>query len=57
MGLVDDQVPPVKLLEHGLLYDEHLVRGDTHIPLPWQQHISDQGILGGGGKEGEDTGL
>ena len=45
MGLVDDQVPPVELLEDCLLNDEHLIGGDAHVPLAWQQHISDQGRL------------
>lgn len=45
VGLVNNQISPVEFLEHSLLDDEHLIGCDTHIPLSWQQHVSDQGSL------------
>lgn len=45
VGFVNHQVPPVELLEHCLLDDEHLVRRDAHIPLTWKQHVSNEGRL------------
>ena len=53
VSLVDDQVAPVELLEDGLLPDDHLVGGDADVPLPRQQHVTDQGRLGtDNGKDG-----
>ena len=45
VGLVDDQVPPVELLEHGLLPDEHLVGGHAGVPFSRQQHVPNEGVL------------
>ena len=41
MRLVDDAVPPVELLQRVLLFDDHLVRRDAHVELPWLKVFRD----------------
>ena len=48
MCLVDHHVPPVELLEGGLLLQHHLVGGDDHVPLPRHDLLADDAVLGAG---------
>lgn len=45
MGLVDHQVSPVKLLKNSPLDDEHFIGSDAHVPLSWQQSVTDESRL------------
>ena len=42
MRLVDDHVLPVELLEDALLPQEHLVRGDDHVPSSGHHGVADE---------------
>ena len=44
VGLVNDDVLPVELLEHRLLPKDHLVAGDTHVPPAGHHHVTDERV-------------
>lgn len=42
VGLIDDHVLPVELLEDALLSDEHLVGGDDDVPTAGHHRVADE---------------
>ncbi len=45
VGLIYDNVSPVKLLKGGLLLEDHFVRGDHHVPLSGHNLFTDDTAL------------
>ena len=51
VGLVNDNVTPVELLQHRLLPDHHLIGSDAHVPVPGHQGVCDEYSLREGGTD------
>lgn len=47
VGLINDHVPPVELLEGGLLSEDHLIGGHHNIPLTRKNLLLDNTCLDG----------
>lgn len=45
VGLVDDHVAPVELLEYGLLLHDDLVRCDAHVPFTRHDVVTNDVVL------------
>ena len=45
VSFIDDHVPPVELLEGCLLSENHLIRGDHHVPLTRKNLLLDDPCL------------
>lgn len=45
VSLINDQVSPVELFEDGPLDNNHLIGSHAHIPLAWQQRVTDKSRL------------
>lgn len=45
VSLINNQISPVELFENGPLDDNHLIGSHAHIPLAWQQRVTDKSRL------------